>query len=445
MWHAIGILLFGAMDPGVIAADEFIPGGPPVGGQPEAVGGPAYAPGQYASGPGMPGFQAGLMPGEQPVYPADVAAAAGDPCYGGVGANFMRPCVFDDYWDFTGSRSPTEYACWNGYGPDWCNTWNGRVEWLMWFSQPRNVPLRVVSFNPIGFVSGTLFGDEDVGNDLRHGARITLGRYLGDSPTRFEGRFWGLEDGSDRFVVTSIEEPRLAITRFSGTGALSLDFVAIPGVLSNAAVDALSKNDFFGADAWLRQTWWNDGDFQLDLLAGYQFTRMDDSFRLRVNTTAVATGTNLLTENIFATKNEFHGASLGLVSDWRWKAISLEVLGKIALGNMRERFIINGRQITTPLGGPPVTVAGGGLVGPNNMGEVTRDRFAVVPELNANFLIHLNPAWRITAGYSLLYLSEAALAAEQIDLRGGGGFPRFLGRETTFLVQGMNLGVDYRW
>jgi hypothetical protein len=231
------------------------------------------------------------------------------------------------------------------------------------------------------------------------------------------------------------------------TGEPILITVNGPNFGANGSIDILAKNDFIGGDAWLRQTWWDDGHFRLDLIGGYQFVRMDDSVTIRADAIDLTTAPDarVQTQDIFSTRNQFHGASIGAVADWRLNALSFELLGKIAMGGMRERFINRGRAITTPVGGTPTTTGVGLLVRDSNNDPMTRDRFAVVPELNANMIIHLNPAWRLTAGYSILYLSEAALAGDQIDRRIGGVFPLPPGRETTYLVQGMNLGLDYRW
>jgi Putative beta barrel porin-7 (BBP7) len=459
MWHAIGILLIGAQDPAVVGADEYRPDGAALGPQPEQRGGSASGP------PAGPGFPSGLIPGEQPMHAAE-AAAGYDPGYCESGNSFVRPCSFDSYWDFTGQRSPTDYAGVLGYGPDWCNTWNARVEWLMWFSRGRQATPLISTFDAIvaGSVVGanTVYGNEPIGERLRHGARITLGRYLADSDVRAEGRFWGLEDGSEQFVIASSDNPHIGrplINAQTGVPTVfSISNVAIsaPNTFANGVIDVLSKNDLFGADAWLRRTWWDDGQFRLDVLGGYQFTRLDDSLRIQTDSTSLADGTRYQDSDLFAARNEFHGGSIGLVGDWRKNALSLEVLGKIAFGNQSERVIIDGQTIVTPTAGAVQVFPRSVLATTSNIGEYRRNTFAVIPELNANVIVHISPAWRLTAGYSLLYWSEAVLAGQQIDRRvnltqippsvpAGVALPTYLGRETTYLVQGMNLGIDYRW
>jgi hypothetical protein len=265
-------------------------------------------------------------------------------------------------------------------------------------------------------------------------------------PVRVEGRFWGLEDGSERLVVTTEDAANLAIPLINTATGVPLPIpISTPGVVTNGGIDVLGKNDLLGADAWLRSTWWDDGIFRLEGLAGYQFLRMDDLVEIRTASTEVQTQAVTVTQDRFITNNEFHGGSLGLVAEWRKHALSFEVLGKLAFGSMQERALIDGRTVVTPAGGPPDPRSIGIFARTTNEGEYIVNRFTIVPELNANGVIHLNPAWRIVAGYSLLYLDQAKLAGDQIDRRRGAGFPRFLNRETTYIIQGMNLGLDYRW
>lgn len=456
MWHTLGILLFGAMDPSVVAADPYQGGPPATAVPPEMVGGPVYN-----QGPGMPGFQSGLMPGEQPMYAAEYAAMGNGPCYG-PGASHTRPCSFDEYWDFTGQRSPNDYALWNGYGPDWCNTWNARVEWLMFFTPLQQPTLFVSTFDAAANVDLTNFtgqavnpsrvgGENPISNNMRNGARITLGRYFSDSGVRAEGRFWGVEDGADTFAVTSLDIPRLAIPRINGFNGLdNFYFVGVPGAIVNGAVNISTKKDLYGADAWVRGNWWDDGVFRLDGLVGYQFLRLDDSVQIATTRTVIGTQVDTTLDRFIA-NNQFHGGSLGLAAEWRRQAIGLELLGKLGIGGVQQRVLIDGRSRTRE-NGVTTNSSNGLFTFPSNQGEYVNNRFCIVPELNANFVIHMTPGWRILAGYTMIYLNEVMMAADQIDPRvntlqpnSGPPLPAYLGRDTTIFIQGINLGLDFRW
>jgi len=370
-----------------------------------------------------------------------------------------QPAVFESYWDVTGVRSPTEWAGRLAYGLE-RHVATARVEWLLWFSRGRNTPVLAQIFNPSGSVDD--YGDEPIGTNARNGGRFSLGRLLPDGVTRAEGRFWGLEDGAERFFAQSNGVP-VILRPFDNVAPGGADFllIASPGVLTNGSIDILSKNDLIGADAWLRRTWWDDGRYRLDLLAGYQFTRMDDSLRIQSLSTTVIpigstpAGTVLDVQDLFRTQNEFHGGSVGFVAEFRKKALSLELFGKVAFGDMREAIIISGRTIDREPGSPPITGNGGLFALPTNQGAYERNRFAVVPELNINGVLNISPTWRLMGGYTLIYWSNAVLAGNQIDTRVnttqifgplvGPSRPLFTFNRSDFLVQGLSLGAEYRW
>ena len=116
---------------------------------------------------------------------------------------------------------------------------------------------------------------------------------------------------------------------------------------------------------------------------------------------------------------------------------------------------IDGRTTLTEPNAAPVASAGDLLAQPTNMGVYDRTRMAFIPEVNANLAYDVNPCWRINVGYSFLYWSNVVLAGDQID-RGvnlsqnagpliGAARPAFAFHCTDYWVQGINVGVQYRW
>src|SRR5207249_2976153 len=117
------------------------------------------------------------------------------------------------------------------------------------------------------------------------------------------------------------------------------------------------------------------------------FARMDDSLNIRSITSQSFGGSihAFARQDLFRTRNEFHGGTLGLKAGFRRSVWELEMLGKVGLGNMRETVIINGETINTPSGGGVITVPQHGTFAwPSNSGEHQRNRFVAVPELNVN-------------------------------------------------------------
>jgi hypothetical protein len=206
----------------------------------------------------------------------------------------------------------------------------------------------------------------------------------------------------------------------------------------------------------------NDGYRRLDFLFGYQFARMDDSLSIATSSTfdvpvgAFPAGTVGELQDLFRTQNEFHAATLGAVFQHRCHWLSLEALGKVGLGDMRQEVTISGQTTRRLPNGTTVTRNSGTLVLPSNAGTYQRHQFAVAPELNLNAVVHLSPRCQLIAGYSIIYWSNALLAGNQIDTSVnltqlppgpvvGPLFPRFTFNRSDFLVQGINLGAEYRW
>jgi len=370
-----------------------------------------------------------------------------------------RSCMFNSYWDITGGRLPTDYLCRWGYGPDWCNAWDARVEWLLWFSRGRHAPpLATITQASSGTV--TEYPRDPIGTNARNGARFTLGYNLPETSTWLEGRFWGVENGSETFAISSGGLPILSQPILNVSTGLRTDLIAAPG-FATGNISVLSRNNLFGADAWLRRVTWDDGYHRSALLLGYQYTRMDDSIVISRSSTAVAgnptlpAGFTAAFQDTFRTQNQFNGAIIGLVTGIRKSVLSLEVLGKVGLGDMREVAIVSGTQTATAPSGASAMTGVGFLAQPSNEGTRTHHVFAAVPELNINGVLHFTPQWQALFGYSFIYWSSSALAGNQIDPRVnltqvpgptvGPVAPTRLFHRSDFFVQGLSLGAEYKW
>lgn len=340
-------------------------------------------------------------------------------------------------------------------GDDWfCNS--ARVEYLMWWTKGRGLP-PLVTTDPAGGVlpDGTiLFGDEDIGTNIRNGARITISHLLSDDCTSLDARFWGIEDSSQGFFAGSTTgAPLLAIPFFNAALDVEDAFpVSVPGVMTNGSVTILNKNDLIGGDAWLRRTWYEDSCSRVDILGGYMFSRMDDLFYLSSTSTFAGTDVTQTIQDFIRTQNEFHGVQVGVMATRRRSNnLSLEGLAKLAVGNMRQNLQIAGS--TTITDGAIVDVTPGGLFAQaSNIGTLERDRFTFIPELNLNAVYDVNACWKVMLGYSFVYYSDVILASDQIDrrvnLQQANIDPQLPGAffaESDFWAQGLSLGAQYQW
>ena len=82
-------------------------------------------------------------------------------------------------------------------------------------------------------------------------------------------------------------------------------------------------------------------------------------------------GTTIEEFDRFATQNEFHGGELGVIAELRHSCWTLEVLGKLAVGNNRSQVTINGSTTVTVPDPDVATTPYGLLALPSNSGVHT--------------------------------------------------------------------------
>src|SRR5260370_25776269 len=76
-------------------------------------------------------------------------------------------------------------------------------------------------------------------------------------------------------------------------------------------------------------------------------------------------GTTIVSGDDFATRNEFHGGDFGLQTQLAWRSLSVNLLTKLAVGNLHRSVNILGSTTTTVPGAAPVTAAGGPYTPPS--------------------------------------------------------------------------------
>ena len=190
-----------------------------------------------------------------------------------------------------------------------------------------------------------------------------------------------------------------------------------------------------------------------------------------LSTNPLAPGVFGITDQ-FDTENQFHGGEIGLLWKGRGCRWSVDLLGKVALGNTEQTVRIDGSTMTTVSGvaqtgvgmmpsipgGVTTEHSGGVLALESNMGLYERDEFAVIPEVGITLGYQLTQNVKATFGYTFLYWSNVASPGEQIDLAVnpnlfppvngpvvGDEHPAFAFRETGYWVQGLNFGVECCW
>jgi hypothetical protein len=286
-----------------------------------------------------------------------------------------------------------------------------------------------------------LYGSETVGQDARPGGRLSVG--LGLDPLGLqvvEGRFFML--GQERTSFTADWPsglPILARPFLNAAGAQSSRLLGYPAVFNPGTVTVQSESDVLGGDVLYRWGGAVAGSTRLGLVAGYQFARIDESLVITDATNRIAfpVGPSAITD-AFATRNEFHGGAIGLSVRHDRPGWRLDLLAKIAFGNMYERVAISFQNSNAAL-------AGGLLANGVNLGEHSRRVFAVSPEVGLTCVRQFNEVFELSAGYTFIYWSNVAQPAGQIDPSLLSPTLQYAIADTGFWVHGLHVGGQVRF
>lgn len=370
----------------------------------------------------------------------------------------------------------------SGYDGDWgwdapvcgaacCPLW-GSFEYLLWWDRNADYPA-LATTSPVGTPredaavlgegsTSILFGrDTGIEGESFSGGRLTLGFWLDTCQvTGIGGRGWGTEEHEESFSATSSGSTILGRPFFNAftreQDALLLGF---PNELrGNLRVSADTQAQ--GAQAFFRRLSRSGCNYRIDLIYGYRYLGVDDSLRIDnslefINSADTNFGTRIDQFDLFELENEFHGGELGLMGhsvDGRW---TLDFLATVALGSMQQRANIRGRTTSTPDGGSPTTLNGGLLTQGTNIGHFEDDPFSVVPEVTVTLGYCATPRLDFSIGYTFLYASNVARAADVIDTTvnlsqqtgdlEGPARPAFRFRDSGYWLQGLNFGLNLRY
>lgn len=380
------------------------------------------------------------------------------------------------------SDSTKSHACNGcyGYGCDGCytRTWVG-VDYMMLWSKGRFLPPLVTTGTPgqdgvWGQPSTVaLFGNEDIGEDFRSAGRLSLGLWLDRSErVGIGGRFLISETDESPFSAESNGggSPLLARPFFNSdliVNAQDSLIVSSPGI-RRGIVAAQAENDLMSLDAYLRVLLYQYEDRRLDLLAGYQFSRIDDSLSIGNRMVQIGgafpVGTRFEFDDLFDVKNTFHGATVGLQGEYSYGSLRLSMLSKLGFGNLHREVRIDGRSRVIDANNNVADFNGGMLALPTNIGTYKDDVFSFVPEVEMKLMYEVSKGFEVAIGYSFLYWTEVALAGDQIDrsvqgmptvngsqLLGGTlapgapANPAFAGvQDAGFWAQGLTFGVTLK-
>ncbi|MHB8955941.1 MAG: BBP7 family outer membrane beta-barrel protein [Pirellulaceae bacterium] len=366
-------------------------------------------------------------------------------------------------------------------------------EYLMWWPRAMPVPPLVTrgtqaSEGVLGEVgTETLVGDQML-NQMYSGGRLRLGLWSDpchEFAWEFEGFIVGEVTDSQTFSGTGAAGSSVIARPFFNvlstpefpSGREDAELVAFPGQLSGTVtVEAASR--LYGLGVHAMRTFDEScgpgpaaacGDClpmqsRFAGFIGWRYLNLRENLQIHEDLTSLLPAPDngqFLMEDRFETGNIFNGADVGVV----WKGdrgrCSLDLLMRLALGSTHQDVSIAG---STTLQGSGVSgndfqdATGGMLAQRTNIGDYSRNQFAVVPELGITLGYAISPGWRATIGYTFLYWSSVVRPGDQIDHDVNPNLfppettpftglerPAFAFAESDLWVNGLNLGLECTW
>jgi hypothetical protein len=356
-------------------------------------------------------------------------------------------------------------------------------EYLLWWMPQMRVPvLATTSLDPngLGFLGepGTvpLLGDGDFLGSNRQGFRVRGGLWLDDCAScGIDASLFVLGRRTADVSFTSaaygvVTRPIFSPNIRPGLGVVGEtgEAVTVPNVLSGG-LSAHAESFLWGADVNVRHCLHSACDRKLMGFAGYRFLSLSEELFVQEDILVVGqsprvvipdpVGTTIVVRDTFATENRFHGGQVGLTYERRRGRWGVDARASVALGQTSQELDIDGFQVRTRPGQPPVAFRGGLLAAGPNIGHFTRERFSVVPEFTLNVGYWVTPNFRVFGGYNFLFWTNVLRPGDTIDrvvdltfvpnappaIPSGQRRPEALFNQTDLWVTGVQFGAEWRW
>ena len=262
----------------------------------------------------------------------------------------------------------------------------------------------------------------------------------------------------------------------TATGANGVLIVSSPGVVNGEAAVRASTT-FWGIEAnatlnLYRSCPDNCRYWALNLLGGYRFNEFEETIAVTSRSTAlpgrtlpyagtiVGPGTTLEVRDRFNALNKFHGAQVGLQSQFSSGRWYVGVTGKVAFGVSNQKVTIDGSTAAVnPAAGTSSSNLGGLFANASNVGIYRTDQFAILTDLNGSLGYNFTSWLTGTVGYNFIHLSAVSRPGNLYNGRvdpalvptsgtygtGASGSPAVNLRQTDFFLHGVNFGFIIRY
>lgn len=343
------------------------------------------------------------------------------------------------------------------------------VEGVAWWLKDTPAPVPLVTNLIAGTPSTqTYLGGQDLSVGAGGGARITAS-YALSARTSLEGNLFFMPERSTSKSVSSSGQPGsidLIVPYLdANTNRENGTEISQAPVYSGSAQETYAV-EMFGAE--LNGTWAlsPSAPWTVDAIGGFRYLRVRETYTFDTSSPFIAPYPPGVwnTHDQFRTTNDFYGLQAGLRARFDQGAVYGTVTGKLALGAMAQSVDISGSLATDEFSpaGALQSFSGGYFALPSNIGNYSRTRFAVIPEIAFNVGYRISPAASIYLGYSFMYVSNVVRPGNQIDRSinptqsvaytetpnptlQGPASPSASINDTSFWAQGVSLGFAYRF
>ncbi len=363
-------------------------------------------------------------------------------------------------------------------------------EYLLWWTKDDRPPGPLVTTGPAGDprqgvvgnpTTGMLFDGSRLDYRQQSGARLTFGYWLDDEQTcALEVAGFVLETHTIHGEANSNRTdgaPVIARPFFNVlTGQEDAQVITSPqdslGGRYLGGIDVFADSRLWGGEANLVRHLGSGPCGSWDVLAGFRYLGQKDELRFSLSSTVLIPGTvgfggaaalppNIVSwRDFFETNNHFYGGQIGLRGRYDCGPWSLDLAGKVGLGDTVQKVSLSGHTLHTDSTGKTLSEPGGLYALPSNLGDRTRDTLTFITEATVQVGCQFTPRLRTLVGYTFLYWDDVARPGYQINRNldprqiashraftpvAAATQPVLTFQSTDFWAQGLTVGLEFRY
>lgn len=317
----------------------------------------------------------------------------------------------------------------------------------------------------LGVAGTSVLSPDHLSSNPFAGGRFTVGRWLTDPRFGVELDGFFLASRNAGFSATSngsipLRVPFFNVPPGAGFPLGSSSFLLADPNFAAGGQSISSSLGFWGIEANGLYRGVTLGRLDITILAGFRYIDLREGLSIvsTENQLPPLSGSYVGTDS-FSTRNQFFGAQIGAKAQQQFGRFDASGVAKLALGDNYQTVIVNGFSTAAGFAGAAPFSPGGIFTQVTNIGQQTRNQFAVVPEAQVQVGYRLQGGVRLFAGYDFLYVSNVLRPGNQIDttlnltsnptISGtgstltGAARPMPLLNGSSFWAQGVKLGAGY--